>query len=320
MTDKKGYSIVQDAQGWYVYAKKIFGELVSSGLRVGYGNPKKLGLTTDLKVDPSKRLNNLHPASKEHRNLLYIPTSALCNFQGTASNPCRRKALVVLIKFSDHGSRKLSAAESIDIMFNRNGPTDDNTAPTGSVADVWRANSYDSFVIESHVTDWISVLRTEAQTVGGQNGLNTDETKKTWRMAMEMVERNGPDLSQFDEDNDGFFDCLVLLHSGAAAEAGGDDCESGNGWENRIWSHAVLDAPWFQSTTGIRTARHYVTSAVWDTCPPNGKGTKWDIARIAVIAHECAHFLGLPDLYNLDSNGGAGSYDLLGKNDKTLVF
>lgn len=48
-------------------------------------------------------------------------------------------------------------------------------------------------------------------------------------------------------------------------------------------------------------------------CPSGGAKTKWGMARIAVIAHECAHFLGLPDLYNKDGNGGVGTFDVLGK-------
>jgi M6 family metalloprotease-like protein len=340
MTDKRGYSVVQDAQGWWVYAKKVDGNLASAGVRVGFGNPKKLGLTTHLKDDPSTRINNLrndheatkehrdllevptsgkrinnlrndHEATKEHRDLLEVPTSALCNFQGTASNPCRLKGLVVLVRFSDHGSRSLSSPEEYDIMFNNNGPTANSIAPTGSVADVFRANSYDSFVLDSHISIWIKVSRTEAQTVAGNYGLNMEGTKATWKEAMEKLERV-LDLNQFDEDGDRYFDCLVLMHSGAAAETGGTDCETNKGSKDRIWSHATAQT-WFTSTTGIRTNRFYVAAGVWATCPPGGPGTKWDIARIAVIAHECAHFLGLPDTYNSDGNGGSGSFDLQGK-------
>lgn len=81
----------------------------------------------------------------------------------------------------------------------------------------------------------------------------------------------------------------------------------------RIWSHAT-EQKWYESPyTGIFNKRFYVASGVWGICPSGGANTKWDNARIAVIAHECAHFLGLPDLYNKDGNGGAGSFELLGK-------
>ena len=173
-------------------------------------------------------------------------------------------------------------------------------------------NSYDSFVVESHVTDWVSVPRTEAETVDGNYGLNELGTKTTWRKAMEIVESQGTNFRPFDEDNDGIFDCMVVLHSGAAAETGGTDCESGKGSGERIWSHATTQT-WFQSTKqNIRNYRFYVASGVWDVCPPGGGASKWAIGRIAVIAHECSHFLGLPDLYDTVGGQGVGNFELQG--------
>ena len=150
-----------------------------------------------------------------------------------------------------------------------------------------------------------------------------------------LKESSGADLTQFDENKDLVFNCLVLLHSGAATETTGVDCKccavpssslchycspcfsrliagkSGKTSTNRIWSHAMEQMWYKSSTTGVYNKHFYVASGVWGTCPPGGANNKWGIARIAVIAHECSHFLGLPDLYNPDGNGGAGSYDIL---------
>ena len=138
MTDKRGFTVLQDAQGWWVYARKQDGELVSSGVRVGYGNPKKLGLTPNLKTDEDKRpidrliSDHEQQVGKDHRDLLNIPSTALCNFQGTKNNPCRLKSFVLLVRFSDHARRQLPAPEEYDILFNHNGPTSNSTAPTAS--------------------------------------------------------------------------------------------------------------------------------------------------------------------------------------------
>lgn len=103
----KDYTVLKDKGGWWVYAKKEDGELVSSGVRVGKGNPKKLGIEPELKTDLDRRpVNNLlqhdDGTSKDHRELINVPDSALCNYEGTTNNPCRLRGLVVLIRFADH--------------------------------------------------------------------------------------------------------------------------------------------------------------------------------------------------------------------------
>jgi hypothetical protein len=182
MSDKRGYTVIQEtAGGWWVYAKKVDGELVSSGILVGYGNPMKLGLVPELKTDLDKRPTNdllTHDGvAKDHRELAEEPINSLCAAEATKDNPCRLKALVLLVRFSDHIDRVLPDPEEYDILFNHNGPTSDNIAPSGSVSDVFMENSYDTFVLESSVSDWILVDRTEIQTVGGNKGLNTYDTR-----------------------------------------------------------------------------------------------------------------------------------------------
>lgn len=86
--------------------------------------------------------------------------------------------------------------------------------------------------------------------------------------------------------------------------------ETGKNDRGRVWSHAT-EQTWFTSNSGIRNKRFYVASGVWDACPSGSRpNTKWGIARIAVIAHECAHFLGLPDTYDTKGGVGLGSFDL----------
>ncbi len=202
-TDKKGYTVIRNEQEWYVYARKINGELVSSGIRVGYGNPKKLGLAKNLKTDRDKRSENgiiqMNQNKRDHRELLNIPSTAICSFEGSKDQPCRLRGLIVLIKFSDHRGKRLPDPEEYDILFNTIGGSN-QTAPTGSVRDVFSQNSYGSFVLESIVyPEWIEVPRTEQITVAGNYGLNLADTRKTWRMALEIVQSKGFDFRQVDQ-------------------------------------------------------------------------------------------------------------------------
>ena len=318
--DEKGYTVIRDEQGWYNYGMKTEdGDIVSSGVKLGSMNPKKLGIVPGLMHDEHKRpanflSDNAVESVHEHRSLLHIPENALCGFAGSKDDPCRLRGLVFLIQFSDHSDRILPTREDYDILFNNNG-ADDGIAPTGSVADVFFENSYGTFIMESYVTPWITVTRTEAQTVDDRQGLNRPGTRETWNEAIGMFDdMNLVDLNSFDEDQDGYFDCVVILHSGSSSAGGGTDCETGKDKNGRIWDHAT-SYPLYKTTGNVTSVqRFYVASAVWGDCPPGGKFTKWGIARIAVIAHECAHFLGLPDLYDTDGGGhGVGTFDLMCK-------
>jgi M6 family metalloprotease-like protein len=317
LSDEKGYTILKDDDGWYTYAiKSEDGDLKPSGFLVGSKNPKKLGIVPNLLHAEHKRpINGLEPETnesvREHRSLLQIPENAMCGFSGSKNSPCRLRGIVFLVQFSDHTSRVLPTQQEYDVLFNNNGP-DLKVAPTGSVNDVFFQNSYQTFVMQSYITPWIKVSRTEAQTVDGNMGLNKPGTKQTWTEAIGLFDKMKlTDLNSFDTNKDGSFDCVVIMHSGSAAETGGNDCETGKDMNGRIWSHATAADLYSTGTSNVN--KFYVASAVYDKCPTGGKGTKWSIARIAVIAHECAHFLGLPDLYDTVGGQGVGTFDLMGK-------
>lgn len=318
-SDEKGYTIVRDEEGWYNYGtKNDQGDIISSGIKIGSRNPKKAGIAPGLLHDQHRRPASVQlggdsgaDSVSEHRSLLHVPESALCGFDATKDNPCKLKALVFLIQFNDHLSRKLPTKEEYSVLFNNNGP-DTAIAPSGSVADVFFENSYETFVVESYVTPWLKVGRSEAQTVDDYYGLNRAGTKKTWTEAMTMFDNmNLINMDDWDVDGDLKFDCTVILHSGSPAESGGSDCENNKVMEGRIWSHAT-SSNLYSTASGVRVDRFYVASGVFESCPPGGAGTKWGIARVAVIAHECAHFLGLPDLYDTEGGQGVGTFDLLG--------
>jgi M6 family metalloprotease-like protein len=319
LCDDKGYTVIKDEHGWYNYAMKTDdGDIVSSGVKIGSKNPKKLGIVPGLMHDEHKRpMNGLVQGAEsttERRSLLQVPENALCGYAGSKNDPCRLRGIVFLVQFSDHRNRTLPSQQEYDMLFNNNGP-DKVAAPTGSVSDVYFENSYQTFIMQSYVTPWLKVSRTEAQTVDGNLGLNMAGTRQTWNEAMAMFDNMGVvDLNTFDKDKDGNFDCVVILHSGVPAETGGIDCESGKDTNGRIWSHAT-SSNLYSTAGGItKVDRFYVAAGVFGVCPPLGKGAKWNIARVAVIAHECAHFLGLPDLYDTVGGQGIGNFDLMGKS------
>lgn len=332
LSDSNGYTIMQDSKGWFVYAQKTAEgnlEPMDGAARVGQIDPESLGLQPNLLHDYAFDDDDDHDNDgeellrlRQRRKLAGKPRAMVCDHEASSVDPCYLKQLALLVRFADHETRNLPSPEDINVLFNHNGPTGTNVAPTGSIADVYRANSFDTFVLDTHVSGWIQISKTEEYCSGGQNGFNLKVTRECWTEALKMyADTLGADgLSMFDGDLDGYIDGMAVVHSGAAAESNGEDCESGAVYSNRIWSHAVPNTPNFEITNefsidvGVKTGRFYVFSAVHGNCPEGGVGTKWEPGRIAVGVHEGGHFLGLKDLYGKEGvHRGIGNWGFMGE-------
>lgn len=328
LSDSNGYTIIKDSKGWFLYARKNDGGNLEpmEQARVGQvDDVESLGLQPNLLHDHAFDNNSDDDDEQEllrlrqRRKLAGKPKAILCEHEATAMDPCYLKQLALLVRFADHETRKLPSPEDINVLFNNNGPTGTNVAATGSIADVYRANSFDTFVLDTHVSPWIQISKTEEYCSGGKNGFNLEVTRECWSEALKMyaetLGENG--LSMFDGDADGYMDGMVIVHSGAAAELNGEDCETGSVFNNRIWSHSVKN---FELTSefgldiGVKTGRFYVFSAVHGVCPEYGVGSPWVPGRIATGVHEGGHFLGLKDLYGkAGSSRGIGNWGFMGE-------
>mmetsp|Transcript_56401 Transcript_56401/g.136859 ORF Transcript_56401/g.136859 Transcript_56401/m.136859 type:complete len:850 (+) Transcript_56401:1929-4478(+) len=241
-------------------------------------------------------------------NPFKTPTASLTS-PSTGNDPQQRrratstvgtlKNLVILIRFPDHSSRKLPSVDEVDVLMN-NEEIDNVLAPTGSLKMKYWENSYGQLTIESTVNEWIQVSRSEAFYADGLSGVGTRRRRFHQALveALESLEDDGFNFSDFDADNDGHIDSITFLTSSYGAEWGGD------GYENRIWSHK-WEINWRSSKTGVAVTDYHVSPALWGT-----SGS--DIGRVGVIAHETGHFLGLPDLYDTDRSGnGLGFFCMM---------
>lgn len=105
---------------------------------------------------------------------------------------------------------------------------------------------------------------------------------------MDKLDQNGIDWSQYDIDQDGVLDAVVVLHSGYAAELKGTDCSNNRDFATRIWSHAFASSfsPWVSMDGAYQLGGYVVGSAFRDTCGS-------DPARIGTMTHEFMHTMGL---------------------------
>lgn len=217
------------------------------------------------------------------------------------------RVLVLLIKFTDHVDRETPPWENYDILFNDSGETPSIT-PTRSVAAFLDVNSYGKLQIEAEVIPWRLTDNTEEYYSFNQSGLSTEFIRCMYPI-LDELEAEGFNFSRFDLNQDGVIDSIVVLHSGYAAEIGGEDCYTNATTTNRIWSHTLATSTeqWISSDTSISSNGYAVAAAMRGACDNR-------TSRIGVITHEFLHTFGLPDLN--DSSGdwigkGLGNFDIM---------
>ena len=307
--DEQGFSVVRDAAARYVYANRdAAGRLGPTALVAGRDHPGAAGLARGLQPTPEILAAERVPGPQRAPGDLEAAPGGSppqrVQPQGTVKN------LVVLCKFADHvtGTHTRPQAD-YDVLFNTVGGNP-GIAPTGSVRDYFTETSYGTMTLQSTVLAWVTLPQNEAYYADGKDGTDGVYPKNAQGMVRDALNLADGlvDFGDFDQDNDGYVDCLSIIHSGYGAETGG-----GNG--NWIWSHrwSLFSLPGGQWTSGdnngtgtaVKVYDYHTEPALWGT---SGTG----ITRIGVICHETGHFFGLPDLYDSDSSSsGIGAWCLM---------
>ena len=147
---------------------------------------------------------------------------------------------------------------------------------------------------------WQRASRTSAYYAGTSNGLgqypeNPGDTGNAQVLVEEVVDAvdGEVDFSEYDNDNNGWMDVLVVIHAGSGAEFSGADED--------IWSHKWGINPRLRD--GVYISTYTMQPEFWQN---PGDMT------IGVYCHELAHGFGLPDLYDRDySSRGIGKWGLM---------
>ncbi|MEW6096088.1 MAG: M6 family metalloprotease domain-containing protein [bacterium] len=183
-----------------------------------------------------------------------------------------KSAIVLGIQFSDKNATTLLSHFS-DLLFSK------GTYSSGSMRDYYCESSYGKLDIIGEISGWYTADNNYSFYIPIEKGP---------QLAREAINKADPSVNfaQYDKDNDGFVDLLIVVHAGKGGEEGGND----------IWSHmGKLSSP-------IVVDNKYITA--YAMCPENGK--------IGVFSHEVGHLLGLPDLYDTDNDSaGIGNWSLM---------
>ncbi len=306
---EEGYTLQFDdaLKAWTYAVRSADGGLMSSGRIAGKG-PVPAGSGRNLRPTstyryamPLKRLtregkqlsSTVKPAlqSTQARSPQLVTPSA-----GTANVP------VILINFSNT-TTTYAAADFTTLLFG----TGNN-----SMKDFYEEVSYGAFSVSAGpagVKGWYSSSHSHDYFSPNEKWVGT--------LVREAVAAADTDVnfSFYDQDGDCYVDVVNIVHQGTGAEASYNNTD--------IWSHRWNLNSSYDS--GYSDGGAYTTN---DLCTANTSshiivndyiiqpevlsGTTSSISTIGVFAHEFAHSLGLPDLYDTDSSStGIGSWSLM---------
>jgi M6 family metalloprotease-like protein len=193
------------------------------------------------------------------------------------------RQMVILMSFSDKDFSMPDPQATYDSIFNYNGYNQRNGK--GCVADYFRDQSNGLFNMEFDIFGPVKV-----ESVAQPYEKPTEKTKNygssQFREATTKViaENLDWDYSQYDWNNDGYVDQIIVVYAGY----GGNN---GEGSYGHIWPNTGS----FSSITTsnfINFSNFTASAEVWPNNASCGIGT---------ICHEFSHSLGLPDMYDTSS-------------------
>jgi len=275
------YSWLEDTNGFYV-SREIVPSLASDGttisnVKIVYNNISETGeiIPTEYLVGNVNPFNlNLQVSEKVH-------TNQRRRRQVTQNRLLQQvvgnfNILMVMIKWAD-------------CNYNLPNIGDLNTIYNGdihSVKNLYSQMSYGKLIMNTTFSDWVNVSVTESTAAQGMCYGCTFHNS--------LIEALAKVDNLFNLAN---YNAIGFIHSGIAAEFNGDRT-------NYIWSHQ-WSIPIWTSKSFKQVSNYFITSVWWGTY-------KNEIARIGTSAHEFGHYLGLPDLYDIDGDGfGLGKYSLM---------
>jgi immune inhibitor A len=208
------------------------------------------------------------------------------------------RVIVILVDFSDLPSEAGFAGQpnQFDSILFSNRETDVIHNPTGSMTDYYWENSYGKVLIMGDIFGWYEMPSSYEHYVGSDDGL-TGGRELAYDAVVRAKNLGGADFSDYDNNNDGFCDGVIIIHAGAGAEVSG---------VYGIWSHqGSLVQP--IEYDGVVVSEY--------TMNPEEAGSGGQLSAIGVFCHEYGHVLGLIDLYDVDytpaSSDGLGAWSLM---------
>lgn len=259
-----GYTMIQNSDGYWVYAVTNETVLLPTQNKVGKANIKNLNFTKHL---APKRI--VYESSDNHTvnrigKISYSPTTI-----GTT------KAIVILIGFTDaQASSTHTPSYFNNLLFS-------TSSGAKSLTNYYNEVSYNQLNIVGTASPKCYTSSHTMSYYGADSSTGIDDVNgRISKLAEEAISLAANDINfaQYDGDGDGVVDHVIIIH------AGNDQASSGVSKD--IWSHQrdlnmVVDGVRINSYTMLAEG-----------------------SPLGTFAHEFGHDIGLPDLYNTDTGSG----------------
>lgn len=296
----EGYTILQNPLngGTYEYAMlNAEGDLIPGGIVAEQQMPEGFGknmIAKELKFS-AKQTKQAEAQFFANEKPFQLGKTANGSFPGKGNS----KLLVVLMQFPDELATYNK--QSFEDLMSQDGYS--VNGGTGSFKQFFSQTSFGQLNIEVTVIGWFTARRNRiaygrTDATGANNPSYMSNVRELVAQAVDSAEGAGINFKNYDNNNDGELDGLMIFHSGFGAEQGT------NGY---IWSH--------RSSVWGSNARTYDGVSITDYCINPAKrnfGGGTTQVRIGVATHEFGHILGLPDLYDTDQvSEGAGNWCLM---------
>ena len=235
------------------------------------------------------------------RKCLSPEGGALSVFFSTKS-PVSVRTLVIPVQFSDRSFTMPTPRSAIYNLFNQQNYAENGA--TGSVLDYFRDNFESLATLSFDVCDVVTMPYPMSWYGGNADGVTDRNLRQLVQHACIAADASGVDFSLYDFNNDGYVDNVILITAGHnEAEGGGDDT---------IWPQS-----WNIADAGLVIDGKRVSN--FSVCSELSGATGYRFTGIGTICHEFCHFLGLPDLYDINGTTegeGPGLYGSLSVMDQ----
>ncbi|MDB9774902.1 M6 family metalloprotease domain-containing protein [Vicingaceae bacterium] len=277
-----GYTVVS-VNNALEYATKVGNDLIGTGVLAHNAQDRILGEIALV----SAISKSLQPAV---RNLKNTPLNYTPNGSKTYPTTGNIRVLALLIDYPDLPSQ-YTVADLQSLLTNPNHRSGD-----GSFKSFYTDASFNQLSITVDVMGW---YRAQNNYAYYSDSAGTARAAKLVREAVDAAETAGANFANYDNDNDGDVDGILVVHSGPGAETGIPN-------RNRhIWSHRWVMSGGSSIPGGgsVTYDGKFINDYMIN---PETRGTLTNprLVGIGVFCHEFGHNLGLPDLYDTDASNG----------------